>query len=206
MRRIEGRIRELTDEATQANGESQYCQDVVQLTFNAWNYIDKDLWASLASEIFEGLAAALANKRGGDSQEGRALALAAASSSPAVVAETERQKDEAVARLKESEEQLAALQHSQQSVKPRLSAREVHNQAARFAFKDEDVRKQAEKVAKEIGITQDVAAVNEIQTQILELKNIWTEIAFTIRNNSLWVLVFASLAALGVGGGALYLA
>src|SRR5258708_21029212 len=158
MRRIEGRIRELTDEATQANGESQYCQDVVQLTFNAWNYIDKDLWASLASEIFEGLAAALANKRGGDSQEGRALALAAASSSPAVVAETERQKDAAVARLKESQEQLAELQHSQENIKPRLSAREVLNQAAQFAVKDEDARRQAQEAAEGTGISKGLAA------------------------------------------------
>ncbi len=207
MRRIEGRIRELTDDAKQANGESQYCQDVVQITFNAWNYIDKDLWASLASEIFEGLAAALANKRGGDSQEGRALALAAASSSPTVVAETERQKCEAEERLKESEEKLTELQQRQRNIKPRLSAREVLNQAARFAIKDEDLRKQAQEVAEEIGISKEIATVGEIRTQILELDNIWTEIVFTMRNNkSLWVWGFASLVALGVGWGATYLA
>jgi hypothetical protein len=174
MHQLEGRIRELTDDAKQANGESQYCQDVVQLTFNAWNYIDKDLWASLASEIFEGLAAALANKRGGDSQEGRALALAAASSSPAVVAETERQKSEAETRLKESEEQLAELQRSQRNIGSGLSAREVLNQAARFAIKDEDVRKRAQEAAEEIGISKEIAIIGDIRTQLLDLDNIWT--------------------------------
>src|SRR5258708_14716493 len=107
MHRLEGRIRDLTADAKQANGESQYCQDVVQLTFNAWNYIDKDLWASLASEIFEGLAAALANKRGGESQKGRALALSPASSYPAIGAETDRHKDKAVASFRNSAEQMA---------------------------------------------------------------------------------------------------
>ena len=206
MRRLEGRIRELTEDAKQADGKSQYCQDVVQLTFNAWNYIDKDLWASLASEIFEGLAAALAQKRGVDSQAGRALAMAAASSSPTVVAETERQKSKAEAQLRESEAQLAELQRNQKNIEPRLSAREVLNQAARFAVKDDNLQKQAQQVAQEIGVTKGVAAVGEIQAQLLELSNIWTEIDFSLRNNRLWVWGLASVLGLGVGWGALYLA
>jgi hypothetical protein len=206
MRQLEGRIRELTEDAKQADGKSQYCQDVVQLTFNAWNYIDKDLWASLASEIFEGLAAALTQKRGVDSQAGRALAMAAASSSPTVVAETERQKSKAEAQLRESEAQLAELQRNQKNIEPRLSAREVLNQAARFAVKDDNLQKQAQQVAQEIGVTKGVAAVGEIQTQLLELSNIWTEIAFSLRNNRLWVWGLASVFGLGVGWGALYLA
>ncbi len=205
MRRLEGRIRDLTEDAKHANGESQYCQDVVQLTFNAWNYIDKDLWASLAAEIFEGLAAALAQKRGGDSQAGRSLALAAASSSQTVVAETERQKSVAEAQLRESEAQLAELQRNQKNIQPRLSASEVLNQAARFAVKDDNLRKQAQEAAQEIGISKGIMAVGDIQKQLLDLKNIWTEIIFSIRNNDLWILGLASLAALGVGWGGFFL-
>jgi hypothetical protein len=204
MRRLECRIRELTEDAKQAKGESQYCQDVVQLTFNAWNYIDRDLWASLASEIFEGLAAALANKRGGDSQDGRALALAVASSSPAVVAETERQKVDAEARLKEAGERLEELQRSQAAVKPRLSAREVLNQAALFAVKDEDLLRQADEAAENIGISKGKAAVGEIQSQILELEDTWSKIAFTVRNNGLSLWVLACLMAFGLSWGVMY--
>jgi hypothetical protein len=200
MRRLEARIRALTDDAKLANGESQYCQDVVQITFNAWNYIDKDLWASLAAEIFEGLAAALASKRGGDSPGERALALAAASSSPAVVAETERQKDQAETRLKEAEDQLTELQRSQVNISRRLSAREVLTQAARFAVKDADVRKNAREAAKEIGAAESLEEAGRLQSQILELNNIWAEIVFTMRNNSsLWVWVTAFLVAFGLG-------
>jgi hypothetical protein len=39
-----------------------YCRHIVQLRFNAWHYIDQDLWASLANAIFEGLDDALANR------------------------------------------------------------------------------------------------------------------------------------------------
>src|SRR5258708_1053447 len=33
-----------------------YCQNVVHIEFNAWQYIDADLWASLATHILEGLS------------------------------------------------------------------------------------------------------------------------------------------------------
>ncbi|HEX8647266.1 MAG TPA: P-loop NTPase fold protein, partial [Thermoleophilaceae bacterium] len=33
-----------------------YCSNVVQITFNAWHYIDANLWASLVARIFEELA------------------------------------------------------------------------------------------------------------------------------------------------------
>jgi hypothetical protein len=36
--------------------ESDYCPTIHQITFNAWHYADSNLWASLASEIFGGLA------------------------------------------------------------------------------------------------------------------------------------------------------
>ena len=39
-----------------------YCRNIVQLRFNAWHYIDENLWASLANAIFEGLDDALATQ------------------------------------------------------------------------------------------------------------------------------------------------
>ncbi|MHB9130695.1 MAG: P-loop NTPase fold protein [Armatimonadota bacterium] len=37
--------------------QQHYWENVVQIKFNAWNYIDANLWASLVSHIFEGLNA-----------------------------------------------------------------------------------------------------------------------------------------------------
>ena len=33
-----------------------YCRDVVQIHFNAWHYMDANLWASLVTHIFNELA------------------------------------------------------------------------------------------------------------------------------------------------------
>lgn len=42
--------------------EKPFCEGVVQITFNAWSYMDANLWASIVSNIFEKLDDYLTNK------------------------------------------------------------------------------------------------------------------------------------------------
>jgi WD40 repeat protein len=59
MRLMRQRIARLADVARDAEAnqrETRYCSHVVQITFNAWHYMDANLWASLAAEIFFRLA------------------------------------------------------------------------------------------------------------------------------------------------------
>jgi hypothetical protein len=66
MDRLERRIDQLSKAEAAADrygDERVYCRHIVQLKFNAWHYIDENLWASLANAIFEGLDEALANRR-----------------------------------------------------------------------------------------------------------------------------------------------
>jgi hypothetical protein len=65
MRQMRARVRELADAAADeeraagARGRevSSYCSSIRQITFNAWHYVEANLWASLATHIFDGLAA-----------------------------------------------------------------------------------------------------------------------------------------------------
>ena len=57
MRLMNERVAELV--RTSNDASSPFCARVVQITFNAWHYIEADLWASLISRIFEGLFEAL---------------------------------------------------------------------------------------------------------------------------------------------------
>ncbi|KAA0594537.1 flagellar motility protein MotE (MotC chaperone) [Azospirillum lipoferum] len=54
--RMENIAREEKESLTEA-----YCTNVAHITFNAWHYLDSNLWASLALRIFEGVAAELSN-------------------------------------------------------------------------------------------------------------------------------------------------
>src|SRR5262249_10362096 len=40
-----------------------YCQNIVCIKFNAWHFIDKNLWASLTAEVFEQLGRAVVDRK-----------------------------------------------------------------------------------------------------------------------------------------------
>ncbi|HEX3103749.1 MAG TPA: P-loop NTPase fold protein [Terriglobales bacterium] len=199
MGQMQARITELQRVAREAQGQSAYCQDIVQLTFNAWNYMDSDLWASMASEIFEGLAGAVAEKRGRDSKEERALVLAATSSSQTVLVEAEQKKDRAEKELKQTENRLQELQQSQADVEASLSPRELFQQASRFALAQEEVRQNLDEAAKQLHVPEAKAAAGKLKDEILELHGIGKTLLFVIRNTrNLWMWVLASVAAAGL--------
>ena len=65
MTKLQDRIRSkarFERQKTEPRTKSSYCESIVQINFNAWHYIDKELWASLASAIFEGLDEAVETK------------------------------------------------------------------------------------------------------------------------------------------------
>jgi hypothetical protein len=195
MKQLEARIDALRAVGTKSNGESSYCSNIVQISFNAWSYIDTNLWASLASKIFDDLAAALAKRRGNDSREERELVLAATSSSPEIVAEVERKKAQAEEKLKQAQQLLAALQESQDSVDTRQNRRGLLSQAARFAIENTQVKEYIDQTAEELGLSEAEAAAKQIASQILELRGIFGALVFTVRNTKkLWVWVASCFA------------
>lgn len=65
MRRMHTRIDEMQDEAKVSlarGGTSLYCDNVVQVSFNAWHYVDSNLWASIMTRIFESLKESTSDK------------------------------------------------------------------------------------------------------------------------------------------------
>ncbi|MFD9702065.1 P-loop NTPase fold protein [Lentzea sp. NPDC059081] len=55
MRQVEQRVADLARRSADADS-SAYCSKVRQVRFNAWHYVEADLWASLATHILDSLA------------------------------------------------------------------------------------------------------------------------------------------------------
>jgi hypothetical protein len=205
MNKLEARIKKLAKGASEdekKNIDSPYCSNVLQITFNAWNYIDSDLWASLTAEIFENLAAEIVRMRDpdpkADSAKKRALVLAAASSSQSVLDEAERKKTEAEAELKQTEEKLAALQKSEASIEAELTTGEVLKQALGFAMQDKKMKEYIDDVKNTLQISEAKLASTEVQSEILQLKGTWRTILFTLKNEKrIWIWLAALALALG---------
>ena len=56
MRLIQKEITLIAGKGADAEPHADFVSRVAQIEFNAWHYVDSDLWASLASHIFDGLS------------------------------------------------------------------------------------------------------------------------------------------------------
>ena len=97
-------------------GGGRFCQNVVQLEFNAWHYMDSDLWASLAREIFESLATAIADRENPELNLERERLRAATRSTKDLIATTTVQVAELQSRLEETRRQLTTVEQARASV------------------------------------------------------------------------------------------
>ena len=177
MNRMEERIRQLKRTARNKK-DSAYCRNIVQLRFNAWHYMDTDLWASLAAEIFEGLARALEEDTElldgqKDPTAARARLLAATSHLRGVREKAEQRKAEANAALRESEQRLASLAGEEQKIVAQLGAKQLAKAAYRFVAGQKETAKAIDEAAKKLGISDGQALASDTRATFLELKGLW---------------------------------
>jgi len=57
------KLREQVEDFSQREANGMYCKGVVHIHFNAWSYMDANLWASFVSRIFEGLQEYIKNEK-----------------------------------------------------------------------------------------------------------------------------------------------
>lgn len=173
-------------------GPPAFCSKIIQLKFNAWHYMDTSLWASLTSEIFEGLATKLSTSPGPDPANKTAKLLEDLSTSREKLAEAERQRETAKIKLADSEAHLQALAGSEAAIRASLSPRVLFTEATRLAFEQEEVRDGFKKAAKELNLPQALDAGAEINTELLQLRGILSAIFLAMRNTErLWIWILA---------------
>jgi hypothetical protein len=141
--------------------------------------MDTDLWASLAAEIFEGLARALQEDKGllegvgGDSNLARQRLLAATSHLRDVRAQAEQQKAEADIALRDSQQRLTSLASEEREIVARLSPKELIKSAYRFVAGQEKTAQSIDHAAKQLGIPEGKALATDTRATLLELKGLW---------------------------------
>lgn len=174
MKQVESWISRMTSQARKAASDpsaapSAYCTNIVQLWFNAWHYIDANLWASLTAEIFEGLGEALrvdSRLTDGvdDPEQARARLLTAASSARDVLAEAERRKSDAEADGRAIQQSLESLRLSEVAI-----ARSLVSAAVDVAREQPEVKEKLEAAGKALGGSAARAATRELQSQVKEI-------------------------------------
>ena len=183
-------------EKARADKTSPYCPNIVQLWFNAWHYMDGNLWASLASEIFEGLAEELAADKNldvgdTDPSTARARLLAAAASKKNVLVDAERRKSFAETELKASEEHLTRLKEADAELADSLTLKEISREAYRFVVNQPEVRANIERAGEALNLSRADQVATETKAKLLELEGVGRSVKalwIAIRNDkSRWV-------------------
>ncbi len=174
MGKLHKRIFDLRDMARAAEGKSAYCDNVVQIEFNAWSYQEGDLWASLVTDIFEGLAKSIDDdlklSQGTDPATAKARLLASMASAGDVLAEQERKLVAAEKELQAGEQQVETLR--------KIGPKDVVREAYRVIAEEPEVKKSLDDAAEQLNIPAAERALGDLKVQLLGIKNVWS--AFTL--------------------------
>jgi KAP-like P-loop domain-containing protein len=193
MKRIESRIAELCADSRAANGRSPHCSRVVPIWFNAWTYMDADLWASLASEVFRQLGSAVERADGGEAartlREKLALKLA---SSQARVEDAEAERTQAEKAEKAAKDKLDEFVKGREETSRQLAL------ATRNSAEVADALSAAGKV---LGLDPAVAdvtgalrAVRDAKGKLGRLVALWKRLSTSKQIVSIAILALAPIA------------
>jgi hypothetical protein len=177
MKKMEQRFKKLAA----VGPDSAYCTNIVQLWFNAWHYMDTNLWASLATEIFDELAQELARQdaiaanKDPDYERARLVALKADANES--VTQALQQKQAADAKVQASQQQLASIQSGETEVA--TDPNEVLREGYRFAVKQPEVHETIKKAEASLnrGVeraaqTLNIDPTDPAREKLLELQGI----------------------------------
>lgn len=205
MRKMDTQIRKCAKGARESKGKSVFCENIVQIWFNAWSYMDTDLWASLATEIFEGLANEIDKDkdlaRGTDPATAKARLLASMASARDIVAEEERKRDAAIEELKAVEQHVENLKKSDEEIGKQLGASELARAAYRAVVADKGISDALTEKAKELKIPDAERATSDLKVSLLEVSNTWSALRVALKgwkNPRLWVPLVAVAAAVAL--------
>jgi len=139
------------------NEKSMYMRRIAQIEFNAWHYVDTNLWASLAIRIFDGLAAQFRQRKGDTTADLRARLRAEMESSTEAKTEAEKKQLEA---QKEREKAANALEKLRAERRKQNKAYD----ALRFGRLLASNAMQRENLGRIKGIAADFGLSKEVQT------------------------------------------
>lgn len=166
MKKLEERIRTET-------GKPGNCKSVVHLWFNAWHYIDTNLWASLAASIFEGLARELdgGGVEGNRKQRAnlKAKILERTAHLRDVQAQAETRKRHLSRELRDEESRLKLLDDEDRTLARQLSAGELAKAAYRHVVRTPAVERELNKLAEATGLPASRLAVEEARAELLRM-------------------------------------
>jgi outer membrane biosynthesis protein TonB len=152
---------------------SRFCSNIAQIEFNAWHYVDTNLWASLVSYILEQLAAYVTPQLTDEQQQ--AALLSELGSAKAIVAEAEAEKLGAEAIISERQEALQGYQIERQKKEVKLQDLRMADLAT-LLLDHQPLKNDLVESLNEIGVPAALKSVSDLSHVVSE--------AYTVRGRA----------------------
>jgi LysM repeat protein len=218
MRLMQEKITSIAGKKAQTEQSSDSVSRAAQIEFNAWHYVDSDLWASLASHIFDGLSEELCGSKDKVETIRRRLSRKIHSSKQdqkeanIAIDSAQKERQESALALTQSQEkraQIAAEYDTQRFKRIWEAVLEVKPDTDNEDQKDwpdlDALRKRAEATAKRLGITEAIDSTEEVQRVYASLREILrrssgltASFAATFTGKGLWLSIPVLLFLLGL--------
>ncbi|MDT5270210.1 MAG: hypothetical protein QOH49_2396 [Acidobacteriota bacterium] len=170
MRSMRAAAEDLSARAA-ASPTSAFCSNIVSIEFNAWHYVDTNLWASLVSYILERLEAYVAPRQ--SEEETQSVLVKELSSAQAILAEAKSEKERAEQLIADRQQELQDLKLQREQKEVELRELRLHD--LQELLSDEE-RQALKKSLDEIGVP---AALNRVS----DLSRVVSE-AYTVRGRA----------------------
>jgi len=167
IKRISGE----SDRWVEAGNKSDYCRNVVQIRFNAWHYMDSNLWASLVTHIFDELAKEVSSGEKADIEKKREVLFENLESAKKLKDEAEQHEKEAAdlrriaaAKLTEVEQERVVAEKELKEI----TARDV----VALAKDDPRIQEQCRQIADKFGLAGIGAEAENIRDVVTEANEV----------------------------------
>ena len=176
MNLIDRKLKSKMEEAHTDGNSSRWCTEIVPVYFNAWHYLDANLWASLVSQIFESLFVHLRPKT---DQLQRVQELLEDASGATARAAEEVKVAEGVTRQARDE-----LQQAQESRRAGETLVDGLLNGLRHLLPHVDAKKIQDQAAALLGVEQEVKTVDDLRQAVNEAQSFTTRARAVVKR--LW--------------------
>ena len=148
---------------------SPFCRQIVQIRFNAWHYLDTDLWASLVTEIFDGLFAGIGGKTGKPEEKLPELAVELQNANGVYQQARQQLEDAKTARARAE----ATLRDAVKEREDReVALRTQLNDLTQLLKDTPAVKAQVDRLAADLGMPEMRTSYQALDARATELKSI----------------------------------
>jgi hypothetical protein len=195
MTKLQERIKFLTERTYSA--DSPYLKKVAPIRFNAWHYMDTNLWASLVQRIFDELADFLGIPR--DDEDKLQELFKEFKLTKDQREEAEKRKEEIQQTLRQKQELIDKLEKERQEKIEKLTGVNLSD-IIKATLEDEKVKKQLNYAKEKLKLQTVLDSLEDIEAQLEEynttgkkLLKIWEEIKLKDAKFWLWLLLIILL-------------